>query len=494
VEDPHHKFHGPRDNLLDAGYDGQPVVRDIALRVDRGEVVALLGPNGAGKTTTLNTIAGLIPSISGEILFEGAPITGTPTHKLAARGLALVPEGRALFFGLTVDEHIRLAATKDGLGRDELLDLLPELRKRTNAKAGFLSGGEQQMLAVGRALVSRPRLLLVDEMSLGLAPIIVEDAAAATGVQIADIAYFDDMLHEDPTIRRKKHDFMLAVMDTAVYLGVPAVCGFVGRNQSKSMEENLVDFEESFIPLLQAAKDKGLQYRVEQCPMPGWTPGDNFHNNIAYTPGTWIALHQICERHGLGDQFRIHYDPSHAILMGQDTRSLFQYLNDEGYAFLIGGMHVKGQVIDGKGLAGWGYGGQTIQRGDWIDGAISPNPADLANAWKVQTVLCEHELPGTARHDPLAYLQNRTVDWLDHQLAARELLDIDFATTPLIVEHEYPAARVQDKGLLKPILEGSVSFTRNIDRAAADMFSLQQEVLASQGIPVQGIGRIAYRS
>jgi len=322
----------------------------------------------------------------------------------------------------------------------------------------------------------------------------VLDAVAATGVEIADIAYFDDMLHEDPTIRRKKHDFMEATMDTAAHLGVPAVCGFVGRNQSKSMDENLVDFEDSFIPLLQAAKDRGLQYRVEQCPMPGWTPGDNFHNNIAYTPGTWIALHQICERHGLGDQFRIHYDPSHAILMGQDTRSLFQYLNDEGYAFLIGGMHVKGQVIDGKGLAGWGYGGQTIQRGDWIDGAISPNPADLANAWKVQTVLCEHELPGTARHDPLAYLQNRTVDWLDHQLAARELLDLDFATTPLIVEHEYPAARVQDKGLLKPILKGSISFTRNIDRAAADMFSLQQEVLASQGIPVQGIGRVAYRS
>ena len=78
--------------------------------------------------------------------------------------------------------------------------------------------------------------------------------------------------------------------------------------------------------------------------MPGWTTGDNFHNNIAYTPGTWIALHRICEKHGVGDQFRIHYDPSHAILMGQDTRSIFQYLKDAGYNFLIGGFHVKGQV------------------------------------------------------------------------------------------------------------------------------------------------------
>src|SRR5829696_481823 len=121
----------------------------------------------------------------------------------------------------------------------------------------------------------------------------VEAAVAATGVTIADVAYFDDMLHEDPAIRRKKHDFMLAVMDAADLLAVAAVTGFVGRNQSKSMDQNLVDFEQSFVPLLKEAKARGLQYRVEQCPMPGWTPGDNFHNNIAYTPAMWIALHRI---------------------------------------------------------------------------------------------------------------------------------------------------------------------------------------------------------
>jgi sugar phosphate isomerase/epimerase len=322
----------------------------------------------------------------------------------------------------------------------------------------------------------------------------VQAAIEETGVTIADVAYFDDMLHEDAAIRQKKHDFMLRVMDTAVLLGVPAVTGFVGRNQSRSMDQNLIDFEEGFVPLLQEAKARGLQYRVEQCPMPGWTPGDNFHNNIAYTPAMWIALHQICERHGVADQFRIHYDPSHSILMGQDTRSMFQYLADEGYAFLIAGMHVKGQVIDPRGVSAWGYGGQTVQRGDWDGDQVSGNPADLANAWKKQTVLCEHELPGTARHDPLAYLQNRTVDWLDHQLAARELLDVDVATMPLIVEHEYPAARVQDKALLQPILAGSIDFTRHIDRAAAAMHALQHEVLASQGIPVQGVGRQAFRS
>ena len=322
----------------------------------------------------------------------------------------------------------------------------------------------------------------------------VHEAVAESGVTIADVAYFDDMLHADPAIRRKKHDFMLAVMDAAVLLEVPAVTGFVGRDQTRSMDQNLIEFEQSFVPLLKAAKDRQLQYRVEQCPMPGWTPSDNFHNNIAYTPAMWIALHQICERNGVGDVFRIHYDPSHSILMGQDTRSMFQYLKDEGYGFIVAGMHVKGQVIDARGVSAWGYGGQTVQRGDWVDGEWSANPADLANSWKIQTVLCEHELPGTARHDPLAYLQNRSVDWLDHQLAARELLDFDVATTPLIVEHEYPAARVQDKELLKPILQGSIAFTRHIDEAAAAMYSLQHDVLASQGIPVQGIGRQAYRT
>ena len=322
----------------------------------------------------------------------------------------------------------------------------------------------------------------------------VAAAMKATGVSLSDVGYFDNMLHHDKTIRQKKIDFMVRAMDAAVLLGTDAVCGFVGRNQQHALDQNLLDFEEQFVPLLQAAKDRGLVYRVEQCPMPGWTVSDNWHNNIAYTPGAWIMLHRIAEKHGVGDQFRIHYDPSHAILMGQDTRSIFQFLKDTGYGFLIAGFHVKGQVIDAKGVAEWGYNGQMMGRGDWKNGQPSPNPADQGNAWKKQVVFSEHELPGTARHDPLAYLQNRTVDWLDHQLAARELLPLDVANTHLVVEHEYPRARVQDKAKLKPILEGSIAFTRKIDEAAACMYALQHEVLASQDIPVQGTGREAYRS
>jgi sugar phosphate isomerase/epimerase len=319
-------------------------------------------------------------------------------------------------------------------------------------------------------------------------------AVRDTGVGFSDLGYFDNMLVADATLRRQKHDFMLRVMDAAVLLGTDAVAGFVGRNPDLEMDGNLEMFEAEFIPLLTEAKARGLTYRVEQCPMPGWQISDRWINNIAYAPGPWIALHRICERHRVGDQFRIHYDPSHAILMGQDSRSIFQYLKDRDYPFLIAGFHVKGQVIDARGISAWGYGGQSLQRGDWVDGEPSSNPKDRVNAWKKQTVFAEHELPGTARHDPLAYLQNRTVDWLDHQLAARELLAIDVANTFLVVEHEYPKARVQDRHQLAPILKGSLAFTRAIDEAAAAMYSLQHEVLVSQGIPVQGIGREPFRS
>jgi sugar phosphate isomerase/epimerase len=322
----------------------------------------------------------------------------------------------------------------------------------------------------------------------------VQAALDAAGIAVTDIGYFDNLLHEDPGVRAAKHDFLRRVFDAAVALGVSAVCGFVGRNQRLSLDQNLVAFESTFVPLLREAKARGLTYRVEPCPMPGWTTNDHFYNNLAYTPGTWIALHRICERHGVGDQFRIHYDPSHAILIGQDSRSVFQYLRDSGYAFLIGGFHVKGQVIDATGISAWGYGGQTVERGDWSGGQPSHRAADQAKAWKKQTAFAEHELPGTARHDPLGYLQNRTVDWLDHQLAARELLSLDISRTPLIVEHEYPKARLQDRDRLRPILQASLAFVRHIDRAAASMYALQREVLPAQGIPVQGVGREPYRT
>lgn len=163
---------------LSAGYLGIPAVREIDLRLAPGEVVALLGSNGAGKTTTLAAIAGLIRPLAGTVELEGDDITGGAAFRLARRGIALVPEDRALFHDLTTRENLRLGRPARRGGRKnrdaDVLELLPELHKCLERKAGALSGGEQQMLAVGRALMSGPKVLLVDEMSMGLAPVVVE--------------------------------------------------------------------------------------------------------------------------------------------------------------------------------------------------------------------------------------------------------------------------------------------------------------------------------
>jgi ABC-type branched-subunit amino acid transport system ATPase component len=159
---------------LTAGYDGAPVVRGIDLTVGEGEVVALLGPNGAGKTTTLKAISGIVHPLAGRIVFAGDDTAKVAPERLARRGVAHVPEGRGLFFGLTVAEHFRLGYRGERLEAERAYEYFPALGELRNRKVGLLSGGEQQMLAVARALVRRPRLLLLDELSLGLAPLIVE--------------------------------------------------------------------------------------------------------------------------------------------------------------------------------------------------------------------------------------------------------------------------------------------------------------------------------
>jgi branched-chain amino acid transport system ATP-binding protein len=161
-------------DAVDAGYGGAPVVRDLSLHVRAGEVVALLGPNGAGKTTTLSTIAGLLTCLGGTIKLDGEDVDGVPAHKLARRGVSLVPEGRALFYGMTVREHLKLAETKGSPRRDQLIELLPELEKCLDRKAGVLSGGEQQMLTICRTLMGDPDLIMIDEPTEGLAPLIVK--------------------------------------------------------------------------------------------------------------------------------------------------------------------------------------------------------------------------------------------------------------------------------------------------------------------------------
>ncbi|MEI8335392.1 MAG: ABC transporter ATP-binding protein [Actinomycetes bacterium] len=237
---------------LNAGYDGIPVVHGLDLVINQGEVVALLGANGAGKTTTLLTIAGLLPPISGSLTVLGEVAHDergrgrrvrrnslTRTWRRARRGLSLVPEDRGLFPGLTVNEHLRLSKAKTNTAstNSDILDLFPALAPLRTRQAGLLSGGEQQMLAIARALGTKPKLLMVDEMSLGLAPIIVErllplvrSAAAATG---AGVLIVEQHVH-----------MALAVSDRAAVMsrGVVTVQG-----DSRELEERSDILESSYL-------------------------------------------------------------------------------------------------------------------------------------------------------------------------------------------------------------------------------------------------------
>jgi branched-chain amino acid transport system ATP-binding protein len=164
---------------ITAGYGAFTALWDVSLRVEQGEAVAVVGPNGAGKTTLMRVVSGLIPSRTGRLVFEGADLTGRKAYDIVAHGIAHVPEGRRIFAGLTVGENLKMGAflpAARGHYRESLervYTLFPVLAERQAQRAGSLSGGEQQMLAVGRALMSRPKLILFDEPSMGLAPVMV---------------------------------------------------------------------------------------------------------------------------------------------------------------------------------------------------------------------------------------------------------------------------------------------------------------------------------
>jgi branched-chain amino acid transport system ATP-binding protein len=228
---------------LRVNYGRVPALHGISLHVDEGEVVTMIGPNGAGKTTTLSSIFGLVAPVSGSIAFEGQSLVGATPERIMRKGLALVPEGRHIFGTLTVAENLQLGTTgrrdRDGAAADltSVLDRFPALRSYYDSSAGTLSGGEQQQLAIARALLSRPRLLLLDEPSLGLAPVVIDvvfdalaelreegvtillvEQNAARAVEFADRAY---ILRSGRVAHAGTRDAILRMEDfEAAYLGV----------------------------------------------------------------------------------------------------------------------------------------------------------------------------------------------------------------------------------------------------------------------------------
>jgi branched-chain amino acid transport system ATP-binding protein len=166
---------------LDVYYGAVHALKGVSLHVEAGEIVTLIGANGAGKTTLLRTISGVVPARSGRVSFEGRDITKLPAHEIVGLGVSQSPEGRMVFANLSVEDNLELGAyrrrDRDGIkkDRDQIFQLFPRLLERRRQLSGTLSGGEQQMLAMGRALMSRPRVLLLDEPSLGIAPLLVRD-------------------------------------------------------------------------------------------------------------------------------------------------------------------------------------------------------------------------------------------------------------------------------------------------------------------------------
>jgi len=237
---------GSRDAILacvklSAGYGAAPALDSISFEVRPGEMVALLGANGAGKSTAMRAVTGLLRPVDGTVVLEDSPVETLPAHEIAARGLALVPEGRQVFPELSVRDNIMLGAyTRRDVDREAELEALlkrfPRLRERLNSRAGLLSGGEQQMLAIARALMAKPRILLLDEPSLGLAPaminelfaalaelrddgvtILLVDQMAALALTVADRGYVleSGSIVRDDTAEALAHDPVLE----AAYLG-----------------------------------------------------------------------------------------------------------------------------------------------------------------------------------------------------------------------------------------------------------------------------------
>jgi hypothetical protein len=316
--------------------------------------------------------------------------------------------------------------------------------------------------------------------------------ACGQDVRICDLGFFENLLNPDDTIRKQIHEHFLRVARAAVKLkpvGCVGVAGFIGRNPLLDMDQNVALFEKIVIPLLKQLKAMRLKFYLEQCPMPGWNITDIFINNIGHCAGMWIKIYHICDKHGVADVFGVTYDESHDILMGNSHHGSFAAMKAAGLGRLVSRFHGKNQYLNLAKVACWTMRGQMIDLGCRIDGQPHPDPAKQGGAWGVMP--CAHGMIGIGKYNPLAMFMKEEVDWLDHQIAARQILGLNPQETHFILEHEWNRGQVCGMELVITMLAISVAYIRGID-AAAEALCNGQWWCEEKNIPIPGTSNPMY--
>lgn len=316
--------------------------------------------------------------------------------------------------------------------------------------------------------------------------------ACGSDVKIHNLGAFLNLLEGDDTIRNQIHEHTLRVARGASKLGCTSITGFIGMHKDLSYSDNLAMFEKEVIPLFKKLQEMGMVFHVEPCPMPGWDKSDRFVKNIACTPEWWMGMFRICEKHGVGDVFRITYDESHSILMGSTHHEAFSILRAAQLEFLIDEFHSKSQRVDEALKALATYHGRATP---FLN--VDENPG---NAWgRMITGPTTHPLPGLEAWDLKGMAEGKTPDWLGHQLDARQILKLDPRKRDpkrrglIILEHEFGPLRKQNIDLVVGGLVRSLTFLRHVDEAA-DAIVSGQAYLRANGIAVPGAVRPTWQN
>lgn len=311
-------------------------------------------------------------------------------------------------------------------------------------------------------------------------------AACGKTTRIRNLGFFENLLHPDAVIRNQIHQHLLRCLRASQALssvGCAGVTGFIGGDPGLDLDQNVALFEQYVIPLLIEFKKAGKTFWCEQCPMPGWNVTDRYFNNIGYCAGMWIKFYRICQKHGVEDVFRVTYDESHDILMGNTHAGSFAAMKAAGLGHVISEFHGKPNHRNAAQVALWTIHGKKIDNGARKDGQPSSNPADLGQAWNVLT--SHHGMIGFTHHNVLAMMMGQEPDWVSHQFLGRRDLGFNPEETWMVLEHEFGPLRNQNPDQVLGMLAISVLAIRGYDQTAEALFQAAR-FCEEQGVPLPG--------